>query len=82
MVEGNGLSRAKAEGSPNGMALVSKTSGSNPLQVQVLYPPLSHGIEKTSNLFNKKFKGDVEKNSASSNSKSNRNCIFGSFFRR
>ena len=27
------------EGSPNGMALVSKTSGSNPLQVQVLYPP-------------------------------------------
>ena len=30
----------KAEGSPNGMALVSKTSGSNPLQVQVLYPPL------------------------------------------
>ena len=27
------------EGSPNGMALVSKTSGSNPLQVRVLYPP-------------------------------------------
>ncbi len=34
------------EGSPNGMALVSKTSGRNPLQVQVLYPPLSFGIEK------------------------------------
>ncbi len=27
------------EGSPNGMAPVSKTGGSNPLQVQVLYPP-------------------------------------------
>ena len=46
MVEGAGSSRKKAEGSPNGMALVSKTSGSNPLQVQVLYPPLSYGIEK------------------------------------
>ena len=39
MVEGAGSSRKKAGGSPNGMALVSKTSGSNPLQVQVLYPP-------------------------------------------
>ena len=27
------------EGSPNGMAPVSKTGRSNPLQVQVLHPP-------------------------------------------
>ena len=47
MVEGTSPSRVKAEGSPNGMALVSKTSGRNPLQVQVLYPPLSYGIKKT-----------------------------------
>ena len=32
------------EGSPNGMALVSKTSGRNPLQVQVLYPPPKNEI--------------------------------------
>src|SRR5438552_2287926 len=37
----------KAEGSPNGMALVSKTSGSNPLQVRVLYPPLWCRVKKT-----------------------------------
>ena len=29
------------EGWQNGNALVSKTSGSNPLQVRALYPPLS-----------------------------------------
>ena len=29
------------EGSPNGMALVLKTSGRNPLQVRILYPPPS-----------------------------------------
>ena len=31
--------RGLEEGSPNGMALVLKTSGRNPLQVRVLYPP-------------------------------------------
>ncbi len=27
------------EGSPNGMAVVLKTTGSNPLEVRLLYPP-------------------------------------------
>lgn len=36
--------RTKAEGCDNGIRLVSKTSGSNPLQVRVLYPPLSDGV--------------------------------------
>ena len=33
--------RNKMEGSPNGMAMVLKTIGSNPLEVRLLYPPPS-----------------------------------------
>ena len=32
---------ATLEGSPNGMAPVLKTGGSNPLEVRLLYPPPS-----------------------------------------
>ena len=46
MVEWTGLPRRKAEGWQNGNAPVLKTGGRKPLQVRVLHPPLSDGVEK------------------------------------
>src|SRR3989344_5720811 len=34
------------EGSPNGMAAVSKTAGRKPLEVRLLYPPPKFGIRR------------------------------------